>query len=89
MVPQFVGTDVGSQYDWNLGTQDQIYLDGNPRPIPQGKALGGGSILNALVWQRGAREDYDAWEELGNPGWNWDSLRPVNQLKNYGFKMKC
>ncbi|KAI9821656.1 MAG: hypothetical protein M1827_002237 [Pycnora praestabilis] len=76
LVPQFVGSDVGGVYDWNLATVPQTYLDGAQRPMPQGKALGGGSILNAMCWNRGGINDYNAWEELGNPGWNWDGLLP-------------
>lgn len=44
--------------------------------MPQGKALGGGSILNAMCWNRGGKDDYDAWEALGNPGWNWGGMLP-------------
>ncbi|KAI9858036.1 MAG: hypothetical protein M1824_004502 [Vezdaea acicularis] len=75
-VPQFVGSDIGSQYDWKLTTEPQSYLDGAVRPMPQGKVLGGGSILNAMCWNRGGQQDYDAWETLGNPGWSWSSLLP-------------
>lgn len=75
-VPQFVGSNLGSRYDWNLGTAPQTYLDGLPRPMPQGKALGGGSILNAMCWNRGGADDYNTWEALGNPGWSWQDLLP-------------
>ncbi|KAI9679236.1 MAG: hypothetical protein M1817_005255 [Caeruleum heppii] len=75
-VPQFVGSDVGSKYDWRLGTVPQTYLDGAARPFPQGKALGGGSILNAMCWNRGGSDDFDSWRELGNPGWDWQGLLP-------------
>jgi choline dehydrogenase-like flavoprotein len=40
-VPGLVGTTVGSMYDWNLSTVAQEHLDGLPRSIPQGHALGG------------------------------------------------
>ncbi|KAJ4419204.1 hypothetical protein N0V82_005111 [Gnomoniopsis sp. IMI 355080] len=39
-----------------------------------GKAIGGTSIVNGFVFIRGHPSQYDAWEELGNAGWNWDSL---------------
>lgn len=42
----------------------------------QGKVLGGGSILNAMCWNRGGADDYDAWEALGNPGWGWGGILP-------------
>jgi choline dehydrogenase-like flavoprotein len=43
---------------------------------PSGKVIGGGTVLNGMVFNRGSRSDYDRWERLGNPGWNWDSLLP-------------
>ena len=36
--------------------------------------LGGDSAVNGLVWIRGAQAEYDAYEQLGNPGWNWDNM---------------
>ncbi|KAL9120381.1 MAG: hypothetical protein Q9187_003059, partial [Circinaria calcarea] len=74
--PVYVGADIGGIYDWKLSTVPQTQLDGAARPMPQGKVLGGGSILNAMCWNRGGRDDYDAWEALGNPDWGWDSLLP-------------
>ena len=76
LFPNYVGQDVGGPYDWNLVTVPQTQLDGVPRPMPQGKALGGGSILNAMAWNRGGQDDYNAWEALGNPGWGWGGMLP-------------
>ena len=75
-IPFFVGADIGGTYDWNLTTVPQMYLDGRPRSLPQGRALGGGTILNAMLWNRGGRGDYDDWVTLGNPGWGWDDMLP-------------
>jgi choline dehydrogenase len=81
-VPAWVGQDIGGQYDWNLLTINQSQLDGKPRALPQGRVLGGGSILNAMVWNRGGKDDYDIWESLGNPGWGWAGMLPY-------FKKVC
>ncbi|MCJ1405765.1 hypothetical protein MMC11_008995 [Xylographa trunciseda] len=75
-VPVYVGADIGGIYDWDLSTVPQMQLDGAARPMPQGKALGGGSILNAMCWNRGGQDDYDAWADLGNPGWDWNGILP-------------
>jgi choline dehydrogenase-like flavoprotein len=49
-VPGLVGTTVGSLYDWNLSTVAQEHLDGLPRKIPQGHALGGIVVAALLLW---------------------------------------
>ncbi|KAI0533120.1 GMC oxidoreductase-domain-containing protein [Xylaria digitata] len=40
------------------------------------KVVGGGSVVNAMVYLRGDKADYDDWGKLGNPGWSWDSIFP-------------
>lgn len=42
--------------------------------LPAGKVIGGGSTINGMVFNRGSKADYYRWEELGNPGWNFDDL---------------
>ena len=75
-IPFFAGQGVGSMYDWKLMTAPQTFLDGRARSIPQGRALGGGTIINAMLWNRGGAGDYDDWAVLGNPGWSWADMLP-------------
>ena len=75
-IPQFIGVGIGSTYDRNVTTTPQTHLDGATRPIPLGKADGGGSIINGMVWNRGNQDDYNSWQSLGNPGWSWNDLLP-------------
>ncbi|GMG09644.1 unnamed protein product [Aspergillus oryzae] len=78
-IPGLYGSTIGSQYDWQFETVPQPGLSGRKIPWPRGKVLGGTSALNFMAWNRGNREDYDAWEELGNAGWGWDDLLPYFQ----------
>lgn len=73
-VPGRFGETLGTKYDWQFETITQPGLGGRKLPWPRGKVLGGTSALNYMTWNRGCREDYDAWEELGNKGWGWDGL---------------
>ena len=41
-----------------------------------GAVVGGSSAVNGMVFDRGSKVDYNAWEELGNQGWGWDGLFP-------------
>ncbi len=45
-------------------------------PWPRGKVLGGCSSINGLIYIRGQAEDFDHWRQLGNSGWDWDSVKP-------------
>lgn len=73
-IPAFYGRSLGGVHDWRFETTPQPGLGGRTLPWPRGKVLGGTSALNFMTWVRASREDYDAWEALGNPGWGWDSL---------------
>ncbi|TIL66023.1 GMC family oxidoreductase [Mesorhizobium sp.] len=63
--------------NWNYKTEPDPGLAGNVDHWPRGRLLGGSSSINAMVWIRGAREDFDAWAAAGNPGWAFDNLLPV------------
>ena len=73
-VPGRFGETLGTECDWQFETTKQEGLDGRSLPFPRGKVLGGTSALNFMTWNRGCREDYDAWEALGNDGWSFDDL---------------
>ena len=74
-VPARCGQAIGTKYDWQFETTEQPGLGGRTLAWPRGKMLGGTSAMNFLCWNRACKEDYDAWEELGNPGWNWRNLK--------------
>ena len=69
-----------STLDWEFETiaSDRYCLgaeDGRCQ-WPRGKVLGGSSVLNAMMYVRGNRKDYDRWASLGNPGWNYEAVLP-------------
>ncbi|KAH8884815.1 alcohol oxidase [Thozetella sp. PMI_491] len=78
-IPGLVGHGFPGPYNWNFTTTAQTFLDNSTRPFDAGHAAGGSSILNGLVWTRGAKSDYDAWKALGNSGWGWNDLLPYFQ----------
>jgi choline dehydrogenase-like flavoprotein len=62
--------------NWAFETVPQPGLNGRVGYQPRGKALGGSSAINAMVYIRGHRSDYDGWAALGNHGWAYDDVLP-------------
>jgi choline dehydrogenase len=62
--------------DWNDATVPQEALNGRRLYWPRGKMLGGSTSINAMVYIRGRRSDFDAWRDLGNDGWGFDDVLP-------------
>lgn len=52
-------------------------LKGKPNIVPQGNVIGGGSSLNAMIYIRGNRADYDTWAQMGLRNWSYDQVLPV------------
>lgn len=66
----------GSAIDWKLATENQAALFGRSIAINQGKVLGGSTSLNAMMYVRGHRLNFDTWNSLGADGWNYDEVLP-------------
>jgi hypothetical protein len=65
-VPAFVGLNLGSSFDWQYQTEPHDgYCGGRSCTWNAGKALGGGSVLNGMIYNRGNARSYDSWKELG------------------------
>jgi len=65
------------QANWGFQTVPQPGLNGRRGYQPRGRVLGGSSSINAMIYLRGQREDYEHWASLGNPGWGWDDVLPA------------
>jgi choline dehydrogenase len=62
--------------DWAYETEEQSQLGRRTLFWPRGKILGGSSSMNAMIYIRGNRRDYDHWRELGNNGWCYEDVLP-------------
>ncbi|KAI1107184.1 putative GMC oxidoreductase [Jackrogersella minutella] len=67
---------LGTDIDWQYTTTPQLGANNKPLPFHAGKAIGGTSTINGMTYIRGDKSQFDAWESLGNDGWNWDTLYP-------------
>lgn len=67
---------IGKINNWALNTVPQPGLNGRRGYQPRGRALGGSSAINAMLYIRGQRQDYDNWANLGCDGWDWESVLP-------------
>jgi choline dehydrogenase len=70
--------------DWCYRTEPDPGLNGRSIGYARGKVLGGCSSINAMIYMRGQRADYDHWAALGNRGWSWQDVLPVfKQVEDY------
>lgn len=80
-VPLYALLHFHGPYDWNYATERQehscLALNEHRSPWPRGKALGGSSVVNFMMYVRGNRRDYDGWgSEYGVRGWSYDEVLP-------------
>ena len=62
--------------NWGLATVPQKGLGGRIGYQPRGRGLGGSSAINAMIYIRGHRCDYEEWRSFGNEGWGYDGVLP-------------
>lgn len=65
-----------NECNWAFSTVPQRGLGGRRGYQPRGRGLGGSSALNAMIYLRGQREDYEGWAADGAPGWSWNDVLP-------------
>jgi choline dehydrogenase-like flavoprotein len=63
--------------DWMFKTEPEAGLNGRALAYPRGKAIGGSSSINAMIYMRGQAADYDHWRQLGLSGWGWNDVLPI------------
>jgi len=75
--------------NWQFNTDLQTELNGRELFWPRGKAYGGSSSINAMVYIRGQKRDYDSWEKLGNKGWSYQDVLPYFIKSEGNQTMDC
>lgn len=70
-------TAFGSAFSWDFKTEPEPRLGDRQIIWPRGRVIGGSSSINGLIYMRGQPEDFDTWRQLGNAGWDWQSVLPV------------
>jgi len=77
MIPAAFPALFKTKWDWNYSTTEQKQLHGRRAYWPRMKALGGCSSMNAMIYVRGNRADYDGWrDQYGATGWGFDDVLP-------------
>jgi choline dehydrogenase len=78
--PKLLKTDV----DWFYYTEPEPHLNFRRIYWPRGKVLGGCSSCNFMIVQRGHRDDFDRWDQLGNKGWSYADILPtLKKMENH------
>ncbi|KAA0194369.1 hypothetical protein HAZT_HAZT004712, partial [Hyalella azteca] len=94
LVDFIVGSVVASRLSENPNWEVLVLeAGGQPPPeskesfFPRGKVIGGCSAINYMTFIRGNRKDFDTWAEMGNTGWDYDSIMPFYiKMENYKGK---
>ncbi|XP_063992323.1 glucose dehydrogenase [FAD, quinone]-like [Diachasmimorpha longicaudata] len=79
-VPLLSVSFVNTEYDWQYRGQPQknacLGIIDQKCPFTKGKALGGSSSINSMIYARGHQLDYDSWAKRGNYGWSFQEVLP-------------
>jgi choline dehydrogenase len=71
--------------DWMFKTEPEPGLNGRSLNYPRGKAVGGSSAINAMIYMRGQAADYDHWRQLGLTGWGFGDVLPFFKRHEHHF----
>ncbi|MCW3010276.1 MAG: alkJ, pSRTUE45c [Solirubrobacterales bacterium] len=75
-IPAAFGALFKGRRDWDMQSEPEPGLGGRRAYLPRGKMLGGCSSMNAMVYIRGNRADFDEWAEMGAEGWGYEDVLP-------------
>ena len=82
----YLFTIANPRTDWCYQTAPDEHLAGRSIHYARGRVLGGCSSINAMIYMRGQKADYDHWAALGNEGWSWSDVLPLfRKLEDYAL----
>ena len=74
------------KYNWSYLSEKETELNDRKVFTPRGKVIGGSSSINAMVYHRGHKSDYDDWSKFTSEEWNYKSLLTYfNEYENFSF----
>lgn len=76
-IPAAFAKQFKTALDWEYYSEPEPHLNGRRVYQPRGKVLGGCSAMNAMIYIRGNRADYDGWAKAGATGWSYDEVLPL------------
>ncbi|MBM7515594.1 GMC family oxidoreductase [Nocardioides nitrophenolicus] len=76
-IPAAFAKQFHTALDWDYESEPEPHLDGRRIYQPRGRMLGGTSGMNAMIYIRGNRADYDGWAKAGATGWSYDEVLPL------------
>jgi choline dehydrogenase len=72
----YIKTMVNPSINWMFKSEPEPNTAGRAIDFPRGKVLGGSSAINAMLYVRGQKADYDTWAQRGNRGWSYADVLP-------------
>jgi choline dehydrogenase-like flavoprotein len=73
-VPYVAALPINGSLLWGFKSEPEPQIGNRTFDAKAARVLGGGSIVNGMMYDRAAAADYNAWEALGNKGWGWEGL---------------
>ncbi|CAN9401760.1 unnamed protein product [Alternaria alternata] len=77
------GNAFSTSVDWQYESVPQTFAGNASQVLRAGKALGGTSNINGMTYLRAEAAQIDAWQQIGNAGWDWESLMPYYKKSEY------
>ena len=72
----FIKTFYNTSINWCYSQEPGPWTAGRRIFAPRGKTLGGSSSINSHIYNRGQRQDFDTWAQIGNRGWGYADVLP-------------